>query len=102
MECSGSLKWQSRYSASDVYSLAIICWEVVTRRLPYKDSTTGKIKEGFVERVQAGERETIPTDCPPGLALVIQAGWAQDPSQRPTASQIAQVLEGLWATERCR
>ena len=82
--------------ASDVYSFAILCWEVVTRRLPYKDLTTGKLKEGFAHRVQAGERETIPTDCPPELAVVIQACWAQDTSQRPTAGQVAQVLEDLW------
>ena len=28
--------------------------------------------------------------------MVIQACWAQDPSQRPTAGQVAQVLEDLW------
>ncbi len=81
---------------SDVYSFAMICWEVVARGLPYKDHTTGKLNEGFEKRVQAGERETIPSDCPPELAVVIQACWTQDPAQRPTASQAAQVLEGLW------
>ncbi len=82
--------------SSDIYSLAIICWEVVARRLPYKDPTTGKLKEGFEKRVQAGERETIPSDCPPELAMVIQACWTPDPAQRPTAGQVAQVLEDLW------
>ena len=82
--------------ASDMYSFAMICWEVVTRRLPYKDPVSGKIKPGFEQRVQTGERETIPSDCPPELAVVIQACWAQDASQRPTAGQVAQVLEDLW------
>ncbi len=27
---------------------------------------------------------------------MIQTCWAQDPSQRPTASQVSQVLERLW------
>ena len=90
------LQGKAATMASDVYSFAIICWEVVTRRLPYKDSTTGHIKKSFAEHVQGGEREIIPTDCPPELAAVIKACWAQDPCQRPTASQVAQILEELW------
>ena len=90
------LQGKAATSASDIYSLAIIAWEVVTRRLPYKDPTTGKIKEGFEKRVQQGQRELIPDDCPPELAVLIQACWAQDPQLRPSALEVAQVLEGLW------
>jgi WD40 repeat protein/serine/threonine protein kinase len=79
--------------ASDVYSFAIVCWEMAARRVPYQ---TLSWKKEVVERVQQGQREIVPTDCPPELAMVMQACWAQDPGQRPNASQVAQVLEGLW------
>ena len=87
------LQGKAATPASDIYSFAMVCWEVVARRVPYQ---TLSWKNEVVQRVPQGQREIIPGDCPPELAVVIQAGWAQDPNQRPTASQMAQVLEGLW------
>ena len=37
LECSRSVQGKAATPFSDVYSLAIVCWEVVTRRLPYSD-----------------------------------------------------------------
>ncbi len=97
------LQGKTATPASDIYSFAMICWEVVTRRLPYSDPKTGLLvgDRDWSEQVVAplviqGRREIIPDDCPSELAMVIQACWAQDPTQRPTASQVTQVLEGLW------
>ena len=74
------LQGKAATPASDVYSLAIIFWEMVTRRLPYCYPKTRKISyPDWQEQVNKGYREAIPSDCPPALAQVITACWAQDP-----------------------
>ncbi len=95
------LQGKGATAASDIYSFAMICWEVVTRRLPYSHLKTDELGRDWPKRVLMplvlkGHREIVPTDCPLELAVVIQACWAQDPARRPTASQVPQVLEGLW------
>ena len=87
------LQGKAATPASDMYSFAIVCWEVAACRVPYQMLPW---KNEVVQRVQQGQREIIPTDCLPELAIVIQACWAQDPSARPSAIQVTQVLEGLW------
>jgi WD40 repeat protein/serine/threonine protein kinase len=91
------LQGQAATPASDVYSLAIILWEMVTRRLPYCYPGTSKISHSdWKNQVNQGYREAIPSDCPPALAQVITTCWAQDPQDRPSAAAVAQVLEHLW------
>ncbi len=95
------LQGKAATSASDLYSFAVIGWEMTTRRIPYKALTANcktklEVQTRVTGHVTAGHRETIPSDCPPELAVVIQACWTQDPTQHPAASQIAQVLEDLW------
>ncbi len=46
------LQGKAATAASDIYSFAMICWEVVTRRLPYSDPKTGQLGDrGWQERV---------------------------------------------------
>ena len=93
------LQGKAATPASDMYSFAIIAWEMTTRRLPYCDPMTRKPTDShWQSKVIAGYRESIPSDCPSELAIIIQTCWAQDSNQRPSTAQVAQILEGLWQT----
>ena len=50
------LQGKAATTASDMYSFAIVCWEVVARRVPYQ---TLSWKNEVVQRVQQGHREII-------------------------------------------
>ena len=86
------LEGKSASTATDMYSFGIICFEVVTRRLPY----AGTLLSETLEKVKQGYRESIPTECPAALAKLIETCWAQDPQQRPSAVQAAALLEEMW------
>lgn len=70
---------------SDIYSLGITLWELASRKIPYAEDSQGAIP-AFV---QQGEREDIPSDCPPKLGHLIQQCWSGNPEERPTAEKIA-------------
>jgi len=73
---------------SDIYSLGITFWELAARKIPYAEDSQGAIP-AFV---QQGEREDIPADCPEKLSYLIQQCWANDPSVRPSAPEIARFM----------
>jgi hypothetical protein len=45
------------------------------------------------EGVRAGERLTIPAEVPADFAKIIEACWAQRPEQRPTFSDVVQMIK---------
>eukprot|EP00052_Salpingoeca_macrocollata_P024019 m.213597 g.213597 ORF g.213597 m.213597 type:complete len:163 (-) comp22171_c2_seq11:40-528(-) len=87
----------SRYdTAVDVYSYAIIMWEILTRKLPYADIAN------VAMHVLAGGRPKVSPnalrDHPSYTALMTQA-WSPDSSSRPSFASIAAQLEHLKSTE---
>jgi len=74
---------------SDIYSLGMTLWELVTRKRPFKDAINTAIAAQWV---QEGQREEIPADCPPKMAKLITFCWNQEASERPTADEIVQLL----------
>jgi len=69
----------------DVYSFAMICWELLTEDVPFKD------KRGYwfyVAVAQNNERPVLPSGIPLPLKNLIQASWHKDPERRPTFAQI--------------
>lgn len=71
--------------ASEVYSLGLILWEILTRNYPFgtsKNLDLIKIKKSL-------QHEKIPDSCPPGLKKIILACWDNDPEKRPTAQEVA-------------
>ena len=94
----------------DIYAMAIVVWELVTRDTPFKDKPPQSIP-GIVG--WGGERPTLAavtacdkaeldsaaaagecdeTNARKGLAVWLQECWAQDPQQRPRASPAQQTL----------
>lgn len=74
---------------TDVYSLAMVLYEIVSCRVPFGDR---KKLELYNIVVKQKKRPALPSDCPPALAVVIERCWAHEPRDRPTAAQLMQEL----------
>ena len=66
---------------ADVYSFAIVLWELLTGQVPYADKTPLQAAVGVVQK---GLRPPIPASCPPALAMLMQECWGQKPADRPS------------------
>ena len=75
---------------SDVYSFGVTLWELASRKIPFADAANQVLIQGWV---QDGDREDIPTDCPPKIASLIQACWDASPDKRPNAGSILTYLK---------
>jgi serine/threonine protein kinase len=71
--------------ASDMYSVGITLWELVSRRLPFQE--VQKVATIPV-KVNNGYRDKIPDDCPPKLKTLIPACWESHPKNRPEADTV--------------
>ncbi|CAK0829887.1 unnamed protein product [Prorocentrum cordatum] len=79
-----------KYSAkSDIYSYAVLAWEVSARRIPYKKSEPSVI----VAMVRGGNREELKLVPDQELRPFIEKAWHQDPDQRPTSAEILELLQ---------
>jgi len=82
---------------ADVWSFAMICSEILSRKVPYSSL---KPKEFYdqISRAQGignkRSRPDLPKNCEE-LTNLIQECWSQDPLQRPTFFQICERLTSL-------
>ena len=84
-------------TASDLYALAMVFWELITRQIPFADAPNPAIA---IDWVKSGEQETIPESTPEEFKAIILEGWHKDPTQRPEAAEVAKRLDTLWQSER--
>jgi hypothetical protein len=82
--------------ASDIYSFAVLAWELLTRKVPFADLLAGGAGvEALRVHVRAGGRPS-PEDLLPvvGAALtsLLQRAWDADPLRRPGAAEVAEVI----------
>lgn len=78
--------------ASDVYALGTVLWEIVARQLPFEDETQPAIRA----KILSGYQHPIPEDIQvTPMAFIIERCWCGDPSQRPTAMEVAVYLENI-------
>ncbi|PRP73371.1 hypothetical protein PROFUN_16794, partial [Planoprotostelium fungivorum] len=93
----GPLKWmapeaiqQQVYSTkSDVFSFAVVVWEIVAVRDPWEGVNP---VEAAINVSTKGERMSIPSDCEPGISKLISQCWEQETNARPSFKEIVQYL----------
>jgi serine/threonine protein kinase len=73
---------------ADVYSFAIVCSEILTRKGPFPDLPF----VGLVKHIRDGRQPELPDGCPRRLASLIKRCWELEPLSRPTFREICREL----------
>ncbi|XP_019708410.1 serine/threonine-protein kinase STY46 isoform X2 [Elaeis guineensis] len=76
---------------ADIFSFAIVLWELATSKIPYDTMTPLQAALG----VRQGMRPELPEHAHPGLLDLMQRCWGTAPAKRPSFSQIIVELEEL-------
>jgi len=76
---------------ADVFSFAIVLWELVTSKIPYENLTPLQAALG----VRQGMRLEIPPSVHPQLSKMIQRCWDENPNMRPSFAEITAELEDM-------
>ena len=77
-------------SKVDVYSYAIVLWEMLTKDVPFSDMLPYDIYDHVVTN---GWRLAIPPEASPELAKLITDCWSKNPNDRPEFSKIVSLFE---------
>jgi len=88
---------ESEYSdKADVYSFAIILWEMITTKFPYSEHSEWRSVEA--ERaIIGGVRPQMPKDTlhPGYLIQLMVKCWDANPNERPSAEEARNLLQQL-------
>ncbi|CAH2039262.1 unnamed protein product [Thlaspi arvense] len=84
---SSSIKYSEK---SDVYSFGMVCFELLTGKVPFEDSHLQGDK--MSRNIRAGERPLFPFHSPKFITNLTKRCWHGDPRQRPAFSSISRIL----------
>lgn len=76
----------------DVYSFAILCWEMVTYSIPFPRRSPIEVALAVANE---GLRPQMPSHAPHIVAQMIESCWQQDPQLRPSFEQICSRVDAL-------
>lgn len=79
----------NRTKPIDVYSYSMVLYELWTETQPYPNSSPLSIVEKVIKEI----RPEIPENCNPNIQQLITSCWSQDPSKRPSFTEICDLLE---------
>lgn len=74
----------------DVYSFAILAWEILTFRVPFDNMMP--VEAAFAVAREA-RRPPIPSSCPPPVRQMLEACWAQEAKKRPSFAELCAALD---------
>jgi serine/threonine protein kinase len=81
---------------ADVYSFAIVMWEVLTRKAPYQDKNMMTVALNVIN----GDRPPVPADCPKAFGDIMQRAWKAKPDRRPTMDDLLMYFNSELGTDR--
>ncbi|KAL0677232.1 hypothetical protein Bca4012_005213 [Brassica carinata] len=77
---------------ADVFSYAIVLWELLTGDIPYAFLTPLQAAVGVVQK---GLRPKIPKKTHPKVKGLLERCWQQDPKERPDFEEIIEMLQQI-------
>ena len=81
---------------ADVYSFAMLCWEIFSGVVPFAGKMDLKIMKMHTKALNGGKiKRPSLDDIPANVAPFIQACWAQDPLIRPTFVEVKEMLNAV-------
>jgi len=78
----------------DVYAYGMLLWEIETACIPFSDLPPSQI---IVAICKKNERPSIPDSIPPSMKSLICRCWHQNPDERPTFTEIFQIISNTKA-----
>lgn len=76
----------------DVYSFAVLIWEIYTGKLPWSDKSCAQMVHTVAI---THSRPPIPADCPKKLAELMTKCWAPAPEARPAFQEVQVLLKEI-------
>ena len=74
---------------SDVYSYAVVLWEIFDRGIPW----AGLKPQQILYKLIKEQRLDVPKSMPRDLSSLMERAWAQDPDARPSFADICKELQ---------
>jgi len=78
---------------SDVYGFGMILWELYTQERPYKD--VDNPMQVMIGVAKEGLKPTIPSECPPDFAKLLNSCLEHDPDTRISFKQVIDILKDM-------
>lgn len=75
----------------DVYSFAMIAYEIVTLRHPFEEIENLNVIH-VLQKVRNGQFPEFPKSTPKAFKKLIERCWAKNPEERPTFNEIVHLL----------
>lgn len=75
-------------SKCDVYSFAIVMWEIWARQLPFKDIRFDYEIEQMVLRGDRPPMNLLLPTAPPDAVKLMTQSWVREPDERPTSMKL--------------
>jgi serine/threonine protein kinase len=85
---------------SDIYAYGIILWELLTRKHPFEDWGFNFMFELEDAVKIEKKRPDLPSEAPEVLSKLVRTCWEDDPSVRPSFTEIMELLITL-VKEKC-
>ena len=93
--CDRAFAWTAPYTeAADVYSYAMVAWEVLTRAVPFDGMSPVQVCVAVREQRL---RPPLPDDCAPAAAALLGACWHEAAQRRPTFAKVLGRVQALVA-----
>ena len=89
------LKSEDYTTKADVYSYAIVLWEIICREPPFKNLKPHEILHNVVTKSARPDMSSVPADCPKELVTIMCKCWEQNPVNRPTFKDICRGLRQI-------